>query len=180
MNLLKSKKGFTLIELLIVITIIGILAVAFLPTLLGAPAKARDTKRVADLQTIQKILVNANLEGKAYPTTIGCVEGALSTGLASPNDTWVKAFGPSFGGVVPTDPQATNGANVQSSNCSVTPGFGKYNYVKFASGGAYTFGLYAKMEQTTSGNATCSELLASNIDVTPDAAVKDCYAILVQ
>ncbi|MDX9971313.1 MAG: type II secretion system protein, partial [Candidatus Gracilibacteria bacterium] len=58
----KNRKGFTLIELLIVITIIGILAVAFLPTLLGAPAKGRDTQRIADLQKLQKVMVNADLE----------------------------------------------------------------------------------------------------------------------
>ncbi|MBU2524527.1 type II secretion system GspH family protein, partial [Patescibacteria group bacterium] len=34
-----KRKGFTLIELLIVITIIGILAVALLPKIVGVPAK---------------------------------------------------------------------------------------------------------------------------------------------
>ncbi|KKR25748.1 MAG: hypothetical protein UT55_C0031G0009, partial [Candidatus Peregrinibacteria bacterium GW2011_GWE2_39_6] len=42
------KKSFTLIELLIVITIIGILAVALVPRIMGGAPRARDVKRKAD------------------------------------------------------------------------------------------------------------------------------------
>ena len=49
---MQNRSAFTLIELLIVITIIGILAVAFLPQLLGAPSKSRDTVRIDHINTL--------------------------------------------------------------------------------------------------------------------------------
>lgn len=49
---LKSLRGFTLIELLIVIAIIGILTVAFLPTLRGGQASARNAARKATLNDL--------------------------------------------------------------------------------------------------------------------------------
>lgn len=52
----KSRLGFTLIELLIVIVIIGILSVAFLPTVLNAPKKARDNQKKAHLTTIAQAI----------------------------------------------------------------------------------------------------------------------------
>ncbi|MEI7477518.1 MAG: prepilin-type N-terminal cleavage/methylation domain-containing protein [bacterium] len=47
-----KKKAFTLIEMLIVVVIIGILAAALIPRLQSVQARARDTKRKADLHQI--------------------------------------------------------------------------------------------------------------------------------
>ncbi|MEI7477519.1 MAG: prepilin-type N-terminal cleavage/methylation domain-containing protein [bacterium] len=47
-----NKKAFTLIEMLIVVVIIGILAAALIPRLASVQARARDTKRKADLHQI--------------------------------------------------------------------------------------------------------------------------------
>ncbi|MEI7477839.1 MAG: prepilin-type N-terminal cleavage/methylation domain-containing protein [bacterium] len=47
-----KQKSFTLIEMLIVVVIIGILAAALIPRLQSVQARARDTKRKADLHQI--------------------------------------------------------------------------------------------------------------------------------
>lgn len=50
---MKHNKGFTLIELLVVISIISLLASVVLASLNSARAKARDTRRIADLGQIR-------------------------------------------------------------------------------------------------------------------------------
>ncbi len=106
MKIRKFIKGFTLIELLIVIAIIGVLAVALLPTLLGAPSKARDTQRIASIQKIQAFLVDRSLTTGSVPggTCIksGEGEGDEVTTLIADN---LRAFGGAF----PSDPSNTNG-----------------------------------------------------------------------
>jgi len=52
----KQFKGFTLIEMLIVITIIALLASLILVGMGGARAKARDSRRIADLHNLQNAL----------------------------------------------------------------------------------------------------------------------------
>lgn len=79
-------RAFTLIELLIVITIIGILAVALVPRITGGPAKARDATRKTDLQQIATALaLYADDNSGSYPwdvstaATSGCVTGNLDS-----------------------------------------------------------------------------------------------------
>lgn len=65
----RNQKGFTLIELLIVVAIIGLLATLAIVSLNTARQKANDTKRVADLKSMQTALeLFWNGEGGgAYP-----------------------------------------------------------------------------------------------------------------
>lgn len=186
MKMFNSEKGFTLIELLIVIAIIAVLAVAFLPTILGAPAKGRDTARIASLQKIQKTLISKDLEGMGYPSTTGDIIDTLLTGKAVPNDTWKGAYAASFGGSLPTDPQTGQTNNVKF----------KY-YVKgdTAIGGVtskYLFGLRARMETKAAGNSPCSVngapldagmgYVSTNpfIFMAPANNTQSCYVILAQ
>ncbi|OGE78211.1 MAG: hypothetical protein A2751_03580 [Candidatus Doudnabacteria bacterium RIFCSPHIGHO2_01_FULL_46_14] len=52
----KLSTGFTLIELLVVIAVIGLLASVIMVSLNSAKAKARDTKRKADLKQVATAL----------------------------------------------------------------------------------------------------------------------------
>lgn len=63
------SRGFTLIELLIVIAIIGLLATLAIVSLTTAQQKARDTKRLADLKTIQDGVELYYREYNSYPIT---------------------------------------------------------------------------------------------------------------
>jgi prepilin-type N-terminal cleavage/methylation domain-containing protein len=99
MKNIRLSKGFTLIELLIVITIIGILAVALLPSVLGAPARARDAARKADLNNIIAALETYNSDNQKYPDTDICFDGTTTTidayfqGGKAPNDPQGKGLG---------------------------------------------------------------------------------------
>ena len=64
-----NKKGFTLIELLIVVAIIGLLATLAIISLTSAQAKARDTKRIADVKSMQNALEMYFNDNAAYPTS---------------------------------------------------------------------------------------------------------------
>jgi len=52
MNIMGAKKSFTLIELLVVIAIIGIIATFITVSVRSAQSRARDAKRVSDLETL--------------------------------------------------------------------------------------------------------------------------------
>ena len=70
----QHRKGFTLIELLIVITIIGILAVALVPRISQGPARARDVQRKADISNITSALELYYADFGTYPDTLGADE----------------------------------------------------------------------------------------------------------
>jgi type II secretion system protein G len=80
-----KKKGFTLIELLIVVAIIGLLATLAILSLTSAQAKARDTKRVADLKSLQNGIEMYYNDNSHYPylTAASTTWANLQTALAS-------------------------------------------------------------------------------------------------
>jgi len=168
------KKGFTLIELLIVITIIGILAVAFLPTLLGAPAKGRDTQRIADLQKIQKVMVNGELEGGAmkYPTDVSVCIGTGAT---------FNKYLTALGGTLPVPPQSGEVVPLHAENtCNQQYG---YKYKPGGDDSAFKIGLYTKVENFENANMACASIAGEHNELV--APVEEdpstwCYAILTQ
>lgn len=67
---MRKRPGFTLIELLVVIAVIGILSTLAIVALSSARQKARDSKRVADLNQIGKALELYYTTNNGYPTLI--------------------------------------------------------------------------------------------------------------
>lgn len=71
----KSKKGFSLVELLVVITIIAILSVVAYMAIGGQTTKARNSRRMQDLSTLQSVLESyAISNSNKYPATITSVD----------------------------------------------------------------------------------------------------------
>lgn len=62
-----STRGFTLLELLVVIALIGTLAAIVLSVLSGAQRDAKDKRRIADIQQIQKALELYHIDHSGYP-----------------------------------------------------------------------------------------------------------------
>jgi len=133
------KKGFTLIELLIVITIIGILSVAFLPSMMGAPKAARDTQRVAD---VNKLATLASVYGIA---NTGCINNLVDAQTYISTSVTLA----DFGGKEPIDPKPQS-ITITSGTCD------GYYIVKGAAGSAYTGMVVSKVEAPAkTGNAVC-------------------------
>ncbi len=96
-TLKKAQKGFTIIELLIVIAIIAILATIVLVTYNGAQAKARDSKRVSDINSIQTKLEEYYNENGSYPAAVNTtdIKGLDAGALKDPRGNALSNTGPS-------------------------------------------------------------------------------------
>lgn len=79
-----KEEGFTLIELLVVIAIIGILASVALVSMNSARAKARDSRRIADVKQLMTALELYYNQNGAYPISGNC-------GSSSPNSGWCNS-----------------------------------------------------------------------------------------
>ncbi len=83
----KTNAGFTLIELLMVIAIVGILAAIVLVGLSSARSKARDAKRISDLQALASALQFYYEDTGHYPIAIGQVSECAHAGNWIPDGT---------------------------------------------------------------------------------------------
>ena len=74
-----NRPGFTLIELLVVISIIGLLSTIAMTSLNSARARARDTKRLSDINELKNALEIYYANHGSYPST-----GSITTTLCDP------------------------------------------------------------------------------------------------
>jgi general secretion pathway protein G len=67
----KKKNGFTLIEIIVAITIIAVVTAVAAVSFAGTNKRARDSRRMADLEKIRVALEMAKQIGATYPASLG-------------------------------------------------------------------------------------------------------------
>ena len=99
-----NANSFTLMELLIVIVIIGVLGALIMPAISQARAKARDTRRVKDLENFQTALKLYYMDQQHYPIW----EAGGSFAEATSTNPLYQALVPNYLPVLPEDPLINN------------------------------------------------------------------------
>ena len=100
-----QNRGFTLIELLVVIAIIAILAATILVNLSQGRMKARDARRMSDLDSLTKAVEMYQDEKQSYPvntTTGGITSATWTTKNFGTGTTWDDTI---WEGITPTMPK---------------------------------------------------------------------------
>ena len=126
--------GFTLIELLVVIAIIGVLASVVLASLNTARVKARNTRRIADMNQVRLALELFYDTNGNYPistTWKGTTPNCYTSG-ADPNPS-IPGLAPTYISILPQDPKP------------ILPSF-YYLYTSDATGQNYKFLVYGTVE----------------------------------
>ncbi len=101
-SLKKRNQGFTIVELLIVIVVIGILALLVITTYSGIQAKARNSKRQTDIQSVQTQLEAFFSQNGYYPSLTNLNTGTSLTTSAS--SSWATTNMKSLDQTALTDP----------------------------------------------------------------------------
>lgn len=142
------KKGFTLIELLIVISIIGILAVALLPNILSAPATARDAGRKAALNNVLAALEQYKAANGDYPSFTNGVGTGTAVVLPANLDDYFKGGDLPQGAPVPAAGETVMGLTRKAGATDVV-------YCPFDTTGTnngYSYAIAIRMEQPQGGD----------------------------
>lgn len=118
--MIKNKKnGFTLIELIVVVTIIAVLTVVGVLSYSGTSQKARDSRRMADLEKIRIALeLYRQGMGSSYPANLSVLKPnyiqELPVGPKGVGDSYVY---------LPSGYTYTLTATVESAGSSNAPNF---------------------------------------------------------
>ena len=103
-----SKKGFSLVELLVVITIIAILSVVAYTAVGGQTVKAKNSRRMQDISTMQQALEIYFAENSSYPDSLDAGD-TVNTHHRKINET---QLGKKYISNMPTDPWSTSAKKV--------------------------------------------------------------------
>jgi len=132
----QSSAGFTLIELLVVISIISLISSIVLVAVKNARDRAYDTRRLADLSSLQKAFELYYQDRQFYPTYTALTGGGNNVTSDSPN--WATEVAPQLlGSYLQSAPQ-TVGSGVQSVKIGflhpsyVSANFGQDIYYSFS------------------------------------------------
>lgn len=112
----KLKKGFTLVELMVVITVIAILMTIAIVSFTRIQKQARDTKRKADIRTLETALQAYYTEFQAYPLS----SSPVAVTQASPGP--LAALSPYIPSI-PSAPLGSTGTNTSYTYVSDDNGF---------------------------------------------------------
>ncbi|MDO8505003.1 MAG: type II secretion system protein [bacterium] len=143
----KKQRGFTLIELLVVIAIIGILTTVASVSLTQARRRARDTKRISDIQQVRNGLVIYSNQRATYPPADPAITlGSASAGCLDDNsgfNTTGRCTGLDIMQRVPAE--------------QAPPPHPQYVYKKTSSGYEITFQLDGEIGDLSGGNCSATQ-----------------------
>ena len=122
----KNKKGFTLFELLVTVSIIAVLTAVAVVSFGGVNKKARDSRRIADLEKVRIALESYKQINSAYPASLS----TLTTPVV-------------YLQTIPTDPKDKSAYYSQLTNYTYTLGakmedLGSTNIASFGGGFNYS------------------------------------------
>jgi type II secretion system protein G len=101
----KRVSGFTIVELLVVIVVIAILAAITIVAYNGIQARARDSERSSEMQTIEKALALYFVDNGGYPNCSGGTYAAGSTPGGCGVSALASALVPKYISTLPADPK---------------------------------------------------------------------------
>jgi len=115
-----KRNSFTVVELLLVIAIIGLIAAVIIVATIGARAKARDTKREAELDQIRKSLESYFIDKDKYPTTTDWI--SLEDESNPETQTFIQKMKPNYLSIIPRDPLYQPGGEYSYQYIATTTG----------------------------------------------------------